>query len=107
MTVTDNLARPLDVSASRHTVPPSPKYCLRQSPSGHWYLIPYIYEFGFGAWCAQWQKDHVKDVQAVIDNQQVRWTHYLATTYPVPAYAKPVNIARLTFEQPQEVPYDA
>jgi hypothetical protein len=66
------------------TIPPSPRYTLRQSPSGFYYLIPFIYEYGFEQWCKhEWKSQNGA---------------------PVPAYAKPVDLPRLTFEHPLEVP---
>lgn len=102
----DNLARPANPDASRHVVAPSPKFCLRQGPSGFWYLIPFIYEYGFDAWCDQWKKDHIKEEQAVFSGQMAKWTRHLASTYDVPAYAKQVDVKQLVFEKPEALPYD-
>lgn len=87
MSAVDNLSRPAHPEASRHLVPPSPTYCLRQCPSGFWYLIPYIYEYGFEAMCEQWVKEHSKNF--VLD-----------AIMPKPGYAQPVDVRRLTFQTP-------
>lgn len=63
------------------TLPPSPRFTLRQCPKGNWYLIPYIYEYG-------WE----------------RWFAMCGPNGSIPGYARRVDPMRLTFENPVEVP---
>lgn len=87
----DNLARPIYPEASHHKPPVSPKYCLRQCPSGVWYLIPFIYEYGFEMLSKTWVKERTKLMET-------GWG-----VFPPPAYAKAIDISRLVFEKPEEV----
>lgn len=101
----DNLARPANPDASRHLVKPSPRYCLCQSPVGAWsawYLVPYIYEYGFTEWCKEWTKEHVTEHMGP-DGSKFTWYH--GGVCQPPAYAVPVDITRLTFEKPIVAPY--
>lgn len=99
----DNLARPANPDASRHVVAPSPKFCLRQGPAGGWYLIPFIYEYGFDAWCQQWRKDHITEH---VGPEGAKWTWYHAGNVDVPAYAKLVDVKQLVFEKAEVLPYE-
>jgi hypothetical protein len=86
MSQPDFLARPIDPQASLHRPRVSPTYCLRQCPGGFWYLIPYIYEYGFEQYIKAWRKEHGT------------WTN--PERSELPAYAQPVDISRLAFQTP-------
>lgn len=96
----DFLARPQDPSASNHRVPPSPRYCLRET-GGKWYLIPLIYEWGFERYCAVWIETESK---AILERDGI----ISGVPYPgpkdVPRYAIPVNLGKFSFEKPIELP---
>lgn len=86
MSQPDYLARPAHPEASRHNSRVSPTYCLRQC-RGVWYLLPFIYEWGFSEYVKAWREEH-EDHPNPGD---------------LPAYAKLVDVAALTFQQPNIV----
>lgn len=97
---TDFLARPQNPSASDHRLAPSPRYCLRET-GGNWYTVPLLYEWGFEQFCAAWSKT---EMQAILERDGV----VNGAPYPgpkdVPRYATLVNLNKLTFESPIELP---
>lgn len=68
------------IPAPAKRVLPSPKYCLRQSASGFWYLIPFIYEYAWEQWINKCRKK--------------------GGTQEVPKWAQPADIKSLVFEKP-------
>lgn len=88
----DFLARPIYPEASHHKPLVSPTYCLRQCPAGFWYLIPFIYEYGFEMFSKAWVKEHMKK-NGMFDR-----------VMKPPAYAQSVDLKCLTFEKPHELP---
>lgn len=75
---------------------PSPTWCLRRSPAGHWYRIPFIYEWDWEAWC--------KDVRFAADIDDGVPCAAAAGVRAMPTYAVPVHLEKLAFENPQEIP---
>lgn len=65
-------------------IPPSPRYCLRKSPAGFLYVIPFIYDYDWSEWCRH-----------VGTGAPGPW--------PVPQYADAVHLELLTFERPLEI----
>lgn len=91
----DFLARPIYPEASHHKPQVSPKYCLRQCPSGFWYMIPFIYEWGFEQMCKEWVREHTRE------------GFLLTKIMPKPGYAKSIDLKHLVFEKPEELLPDA
>lgn len=71
--------------------PPSPTFCLRQSPAGYWYRLPFIYEYDWEQWCASVrERAEAKEPTPSL-------------VLELPKYAVPVNLHKLTFQQPADV----
>lgn len=94
----DFIARPERPEASRHLVPPMPRYCLKLVGE-QYYMIPMIYEFGFEQYCKAWTETATAEALRTFD---------MINTVPgladVPRYAIPTDLSKLTFEKPIEKP---
>lgn len=63
---------------------PSPRYCLRLSPAGYWYLIPVIQACDWERWC-----------------KAVR-TSARGAARTFPKYAQPTQVEAISFEDPKQ-----